>query len=277
MENILFEMNTSVFVDNYKATAPVSCIENAALCIRGLNVAIQGKPILKDVSFDVPPKSITCIIGPSGCGKTTLLRSLNRMHDYTAGMKVTGQVTIDGNDIYAPGVDVAALRRRMGLLAQRPTVLPMSVFGNVAYGPKLYGVKRGELLRAIVERNLKAVGLWEEVHDRLHSPAGILSVGQQQRLCLARALAVQPAIILGDEATSALDPLATRTIEELLLRLKQQLSIVLVTHTLRQARRIADHVVFMYMGEMVESGSAQQVFSNPVHDLTREFVGGSIG
>lgn len=240
-------------------------------------MSIRGNPILTDVTFDVPQRSITCIIGPSGCGKTTLLRSLNRLHDHTAGIRVAGRVTIDGSDIYAPGVDVASLRRRMGLLAQRPTVLPMSVFENVAYGPRIYGVNQKALVHAIVERNLKAVGLWNEVFERLHSPAGHLSVGQQQRLCLARALAVQPAIILGDEATSALDPLSTQTIEELLVRLKQQLSIILVTHTLRQARRIADYAVFMYMGRMVEAGPANQIFNQPQHELTKKFVAGSIG
>ena len=264
-------------VDHFHQQNPSQLAEGSALRIDGLNVSIRGNPILTDVSFDVPQRSITCIIGPSGCGKTTLLRSLNRLHDHTAGITVTGRVTIDGKDIYAPGVDVASLRRRMGLLAQRPTVLPMSVFENVAYGPRLYGVNQKVLIHAIVERNLKAVGLWNEVHERLHSPAGHLSVGQQQRLCLARALAVQPAIILGDEATSALDPLSTLTIEELLVRLKQQLSIILVTHTLRQARRIADYVVFMYMGRMVEAGPANQIFNQPAHELTKKFVAGSIG
>jgi len=270
-------MNQIASVVPEKVTSPAVSQVEPALRISRLNVSIHGKPILKEVSFDIPQKSITCIIGPSGCGKTTLLRSLNRLHDYTAGVKVTGQITIGENDIYAPGVDVAALRRRMGLLAQQPTVLPMSVAGNVGYGPKLYGVKRNRLLQTIIERNLKAVGLWDEVHNRLHTPAGVLSVGQQQRLCLARALAVQPSIILGDEVTSALDPMATSTIEELFIRLKQQLSIVLVTHTLRQARRIADFVVFMYMGELIEAGPAEQIFGNPQHELTRMFVAGSIG
>ncbi|MCX6221197.1 MAG: phosphate ABC transporter ATP-binding protein [Bacteroidia bacterium] len=240
-----------------------------------LNVSIQDKQILKDINLQIPEKSITCIIGPSGCGKTTLLRSLNRLHDDNADINITGSVLVDNEDIYGKNVEVTHIRKKMGLLAQRPTVLPMSIFENVAYGPRIHGIRDKRKLYGIVKNQLEAVGLWEEVKDRLKSPAIRLSIGQQQRLCLARGLAVSPEIILGDEATSALDPIATTKIEQLFVSLKKEYSIVLVTHTLRQARRIADYVAFMYMGELIEFGSATEIFTNPKHQLTRDYIGGS--
>jgi phosphate transport system ATP-binding protein len=245
------------------------------LSVRNLNVYIHGKHILKDINLSIPEKKITCIIGPSGCGKTTLLRSLNRLHDDSSEVKVEGQVFVGDEDIYAKNVEVTHIRKKMGLLAQRPTVLPMSIFDNVAYGPRLYGIRRRRKLYEIVKHQLQAVGLWEEVKDRLKTPAVRLSIGQQQRLCLARGLAVEPEFILGDEATSALDPLSTTKIEEMFLTLKEKYSIVLVTHTLRQAKRISDYIAFMYMGELIEFGPASEVFSNPKHKLTREYLDGS--
>jgi len=245
------------------------------LSVKSLNVYIHGKLILKDINLSIPEKKITCIIGPSGCGKTTLLRSLNRLHDDSTEVKVDGQVFVGDEDIYAKNVEVTHIRKKMGLLAQRPTVLPMSIFDNVAYGPRLYGTRRRRKLYEIVKHQLQAVGLWEEVKDRLKSPAVRLSIGQQQRLCLARGLAVEPEFILGDEATSALDPLSTTKIEELFLTLKEKYSIVLVTHTLRQAKRISDYIAFMYMGELIEFGPVNEIFSNPKHKLTREYLNGS--
>jgi phosphate transport system ATP-binding protein len=245
------------------------------LTVKNLDVHIHGKHILKNINLVIPEKKITCIIGPSGCGKTTLLRSLNRLHDDATEVKVEGQVFIGDEDIYAKNVEVTHIRKKMGLLAQRPTVLPMSIFDNVAYGPKLYGIRRRRQLYQVVKHQLQAVGLWEEVKDRLKTPAVRLSIGQQQRLCLARGLAVEPEFILGDEATSALDPLSTTKIEEMFLTLREKYSIVLVTHTLRQAKRISDYIAFMYLGELVEFGPAAEVFSNPKHKLTRDYLDGS--
>jgi phosphate transport system ATP-binding protein len=250
-------------------------IANASLTTRDLNVYIQGKHILKSINMAIPEKSITCIIGPSGCGKTTLLRSFNRLHDDSADVRVTGSVIIDGEDIYAKEVEVTHIRKKMGLLAQQPTVLPMSVFENVAYGPKLYGVKRRRKLYEIVKHRLESVGLWDEVKDRLKAPAVGLSIGQQQRLCLARGLAVEPEIILGDEATSSLDPISTARIEAMFLSLKEEYSIVLVTHILRQAKRIADYIAFMYMGELVEFGSREEILNHPKEILTKGYLDGS--
>lgn len=256
-----------------KATTPLMI--KPLLTVKDLNVYIQEKHILKDINLSIPDKSITCIIGPSGCGKTTLLRSFNRLHDDSTEVEVTGSVLIDNEDIYGRKVEVTHIRKKMGLLAQRPTVLPMSIFDNVAYGPRIYGTKNRRDLYTIVKHHLESVGLWEEVKDRLKTPAVKLSIGQQQRLCLARGLAVEPEIILGDEATSALDPISSGKIEELFLKLKEKYSIVLVTHTLRQARRIADYVAFMYLGELIEFGAAEEVFNHPRQKLTRDYLEGS--
>jgi phosphate transport system ATP-binding protein len=240
-----------------------------------LNVYIQGNHVLKDVNLVIPDKSITCIIGPSGCGKTTLLRTFNRMHDESADVRVEGKLFLDGQDIYAPGVEPTEVRRKMGLLAQRPCPLPMSIYENVAYGPRLHRWVTRKERHQMVIRHLQDVGLWDEVKGRIRTPASRLSIGQQQRLCLARGLAVEPEIILGDEATSALDPISTRKIEELFLVLKSKYTIVLVTHTLRQARRIADYVAFMYLGKLVEFGTSEQVFNHPSKKLTQEYISGS--
>lgn len=245
------------------------------LVVENLNVQVQGNHILKDVSLTIPDKSITCIIGPSGCGKTTLLRSFNRMHDENGEFKVTGRVLIDNENIYDNHVEVINVRKKMGLLAQRPCPLPMSIYDNIAYGPRIHGTRKRADLDQKVKHYLEAVGLWDEVKDRLKAPATRLSIGQQQRLCLARGLAVEPEIILGDEATSALDPISSKKIEELFLQLRSRYSIVLVTHTLRQAKRIADYVAFMYMGELIEFGTTEQVFNRPQHQLTKDYISGS--
>jgi phosphate transport system ATP-binding protein len=246
------------------------------ISVRNLNVFYNKQQALKNISLDIPDKKITVIIGPSGCGKTTLLKSFNRLIDIDNGVRVSGDVFVDGENIFAPGVDVTTIRKKMGLLAQKPCPLPMSIFNNVAFGPRIHGVKDKKELTSIVEHYLKESSLWNEVKDRLHEPAANLSIGQQQRLCLARGLAVKPHIILGDEPTSALDPQSSHRIEEKFMTLKTQYTIVIVTHILRQAKRLADYVVFLYYGELIEQGPAEQVFENPQEEKTREYINGTI-
>ncbi|MBQ5997709.1 MAG: phosphate ABC transporter ATP-binding protein [Bacteroidales bacterium] len=246
-----------------------------AIEIRDLNVHIKDAHILKHVNLTIPEKQITCIIGPSGCGKSTLLRTMNRLIDSTEGVRLEGKVLVDGADIIGSGAGITELRRRIGLVSQRPCPLPMSIFDNVAYGCRINKMyKRRKGLIYAVQKNLKAVGLWDEVRGRVRTPASRLSIGQQQRLCLARSLAVEPQYILADEATSALDPVSSKTVEDLFVALKRDYTIVMVTHTLHQALRIADNVVFMYLGEIVEAGPAAQVFHNPQQELTRNYLSG---
>ncbi len=246
------------------------------LCVQDFSVWYGERQVLRNVSLAIPDRQITVIIGPSGCGKSTLLRGMNRLLELTHDVRIEGAVLVDGENIYDPGMEVTHIRRKMGLLSQRPQVLPMSIYDNVAYGPRLHGERHRRRLDEIVEKHLRVASLWDEVRDRLHSPATGLSIGQQQRLCLARGLAVGPEIILGDEPTSALDPHSSQNVEQRLLELKQDYTIVVVTHILRQARRIADHVVFLYLGEVVESGPMQEVFRNPREKLTREYIEGVI-
>ena len=244
--------------------------------VQNLNVYIKGNHILKDVNITLPEKQITCIIGPSGCGKTTLLRTLNRLIDNVEGVKLTGKVLVDGQDIIGAETEITELRRKIGLVSQRPCPLPMSIFDNVAYGCRINQMfKRRKQLILHVQKNLRAVGLLEEIKGRMRTPATRLSIGQQQRLCLARSLAVRPEYILADEATSALDPISSKTVENLFVSLKKQYSIIMVTHTLHQALRIADNVVFMYLGEVVETGSADQVFNHPQKELTQKYLSGA--
>ncbi|HEY4789301.1 MAG TPA: phosphate ABC transporter ATP-binding protein [Bacteroidales bacterium] len=247
---------------------------NPHISVRNLNVHLQQNHVLKNINLDIPNKAITCIIGPSGCGKTTLLKTFNRLLEQTPEVKIEGQVLVDGQNIHDKNVEIINIRKKMGLLSQRPCPLPMSIFDNIAYGPKIHGNRNKRELTRIVEGYLKAAGLWDEVKDRLHTPANRLSIGQQQRLCLARGLAVEPEIILGDEATSALDPISSKKIEELFVELKNKYSIVLVTHTLRQAKRIADYIIFMYLGEVIEAGPADEIFNHPQKDLTSEYISG---
>ena len=244
--------------------------------VKNLNVHIKGNHILKNVNVELPEKQITCIIGPSGCGKSTLLRTLNRLIDTTEGVQLDGQVLVGGQDILANEADVTELRRKIGLVSQRPCPLPMSIFDNVAYGCRINKMfPKRRMLIYQVQKNLKAVGLWDEIKARVRTPASRLSIGQQQRLCLARSLAVEPEYILADEATSALDPISAKTVEDLFVSLKERYSIIMVTHTLRQALRIADHVVFMYLGEIIEQGPADQVFHHPRHELTQKYLNGA--
>jgi phosphate transport system ATP-binding protein len=246
--------------------------------IQDLNVWYTSHHALKDITADIPARGITAIIGPSGCGKSTLLKSLNRLLEETEGTRISGRVLLDGEDIYRPGVDVTEVRTRVGLLAPKPFPLPMSIYDNVAYGPRIHQRRNGNgRMQRVVERHLQEAGLWEEVQDRLQAPASRLSTGQQQRLCLARALAVEPEALLCDEPTSALDPISAQRIEAQLVALKQRMTIVVVTHLLRQARRLADHVVFLWMGELVETGPAVQIFNTPRDKRTRAYLAGDIG
>lgn len=251
-------------------------MENNSLTVRGLNVKIEGEHILKNVNVSFPSRRITCIVGPSGCGKSTLLRCLNRLTETIDKVEISGSILIGGQDlIQARDAELLELRRRVGLVPQRPCPLPMSIFDNVAYGCRIHGMHRNKAEMAeTVERYLTEVGLWDEVKDRLKKPAAHLSLGQQQRLCLARSLAVEPEFILADEATSALDPVSSKTVEDLFVRLKENYTIIMVTHTLRQALRIADNAVFLYMGEVIESGEASRVFRDPAEELTRNYLAG---
>jgi len=246
------------------------------ISVQNLNVYFGKQHVLKDITVDIPDKKITAIIGPSGCGKTTLLKSFNRLIDTMDGVKVEGRILVDGQDIFDPNADVTHVRKKMGLLLQKPYPLPMSIYDNIAYGPRIHGIRNRKELNRIVEYYLKQTSLWDEVKDRLHQPASRLSVGQQQRLCLARGLAIQPEIILGDEPTSSLDPRSSQRIEERFLELKKEYTVVLVTHILRQAKRLADYVVFLYLGELIEHGPAELLFGNPQQELTKEYMGGVI-
>jgi phosphate transport system ATP-binding protein len=242
--------------------------------IRDLNIAYGSQQAVRNVSVDIPSRQVTAIIGPSGCGKTTVLRSICRLVELTEGARVWGEILFDGQNVYGPDVDVTEIRKRIGLLAQRPFPLPMSIYDNVAYGPRLHAMAKRGGIDTLVEKELRAAGLWDEVKDRLNEPASSLSIGQQQRLCLARGLAVEPEVLLCDEVTSSLDPLSAQRIESRLVELKADYSIVLVTHILRQARRLADYVIFMYMGELVEHGPAERIFDRPQQARTRAYLAG---
>jgi len=246
------------------------------ITVRDLSVHYNGRPALDNVTVQIPDRQITVVIGPSGCGKTTFLRCLNRLIDTTDGARVSGEVLIDGENIYAPGADVISLRKKMGLLSQKPQALPMSIYDNVAYGPRLHGTHGRRELDRIVTEHLKVSSLWDEVHDRLRAPASQLSVGQQQRLCLARGLAVEPEVLLCDEPTASLDPVSAQRIEQRFVELKSEYTIVVVTHILRQARRLADYVLFFYLGELVEHGPAERLFNDARDERTRAYLSGVI-
>lgn len=256
-------------------TPSIDLVESSTISvmnIRNLNVSSKGVPILKNIDLDIPKNKITVLLGPSGCGKTTLLKCMNRLTDLYADLKLNGSILIDGKDILNEKNDVTAIRQKMGLVMQRPYPLPMSIAENITYGLKLKGIKNKSVLQDKVEKHLKEVALWDEVKDRLNSSAQWLSIGQQQRLCLARGLAVAPEMILADEPTSALDPISSRVIEEQFLKLKDDYSVIIVTHILRQAKRLADYVVFMYYGEIIEEGPANEIFENPQTDILKEYL-----
>ena len=232
---------------------------------------------LNNVCINIPEKSITAFIGPSGCGKSTFLKTLNRMNDLIPSVKITGDVLYDGNDIFSKDIDVNELRKEVGMVFQKPNPFPMSIYDNVAYGPRTHGIKNKIQLDEIVERALKDAALWDEVKDRLHKNALGLSGGQQQRLCIARALAVEPKVLLMDEPTSALDPISTSHIEDLVLELKKKYTIVMVTHNMQQALRVSDYTAFFLLGELVEFGKTDEIFNTPKQQKTEDYITGRFG
>ena len=246
--------------------------------VKNLNSWFGSKQALKDINFDVKENTVTALIGPSGCGKTTLIRCLNRMNEMTSSATVKGSVYLDDIDIYASNVDPVIIKRRMGMVFQKPNPFPtMSIYDNVAAGLKLNGVRNKALIREIVEESLKGAVLWDEVKDELGKPGLSLSGGQQQRLCIARALAMQPEVLLMDEPTSALDPIASAKIEELMNELRKELTVIIVTHNMQQAARVSDYTAFMYLGELVEYGPTKQIFENPQKELTERYISGKFG
>lgn len=247
------------------------------LQVKDLDLWYGAHQALHSVSMDIPEKSITAFIGPSGCGKSTFLKTLNRMNDLVPGVKITGEVRYRDEDIYAPGTDVCRLRREIGMVFQKPNPFPMSVYDNIAYGPRTHGIRSKARLDELVERSLRGAAIWDEVKDRLKKNALGLSGGQQQRLCIARALAVEPAVLLMDEPTSALDPISTSRIEELTMELKERYTIVIVTHNMQQAVRISDRTAFFLLGELVEYGATEQVFSAPAEKRTEDYITGRFG
>ena len=246
--------------------------------IKNLNSWFGTKPALKNITLDIRENTVTALIGPSGCGKTTLIRCLNRMNEMTPGAVVKGQVYLDGEDIYGKVVDPVIIKRRIGMVFQKPNPFPtMSIYDNVAAGLKLNGVRDKKLIKEIVEESLKSAALWDEVKNELDKPGIGISGGQQQRLCIARALAMQPEVLLMDEPTSALDPIAASKIEELMNDLKKDLTIITVTHNMQQAARVSDYTAFMYLGELIEYGPTKQIFENPQKELTERYISGKFG
>ena len=247
------------------------------LAARHLDLYYGDLHALKDVSLDILPRSITAIIGPSGCGKSTLLRTFNRMNDLVSGARVEGEVTLDGEDIYAPGRSLVRLRQRVGMVFQRPNPFPLSVRDNVLFGPRAHGIATADQLEELLEKSLRGAGLWESVAGKLHAPALDLSIGEQQQLCIARLLAVEPEVILLDEPCSALDPYSTLHIEELMRRLSHTYTILIVTHNMQQAARASDRSVFMLLGELIEEGPTEQIFSTPKNERTEQYITGRFG
>ena len=249
----------------------------AILSAHDLNLWYGAHQALHNISIDIPEKSITALIGPSGCGKSTFLKTLNRMNDLVGGVKITGEVTYEGENIYAPSVDVNELRKSIGMVFQKPNPFPMSIYDNIAYGPRTHGIRNKAKLDDIVEKSLRGAAIWDEVKDRLKKNALGLSGGQQQRLCIARALAVEPKVLLMDEPTSALDPISTSKIEDLATQLREQYTIVIVTHNMQQAVRISDTTAFFLLGELVEYGQTEQMFSQPQDKRTEDYITGRFG
>lgn len=245
--------------------------------IRKLSLKYGEKLALQDISLDIPKHQVTAFIGPSGCGKTTLLRCLNRMNDLIDGVTVSGTIRIGGLDIHDPAMEITELRKRVGMVFQKSNPFPKTIYDNVAYGPRILGIRGQSTLNEIVERSLRAAALWNEVQDRLRSSALGLSGGQQQRLCIARAIAVEPEILLMDEPCSALDPIATGKIEELMADLKQQYTIVIVTHNMQQAARVSDYTAFLYLGQLVEYDLTKQLFVKPSKKQTEDYITGRFG
>ena len=250
---------------------------NPIMTVKDLCLWYGNHQALKNITIDIPEKSITALIGPSGCGKSTFLKTLNRMNDLVPDVKITGDVCYRDEDIFDPAQDVSELRREVGMVFQKPNPFPMSIYDNIAYGPRTHGIKNRAQLDEIVEKSLRGAAIWDEVKDRLQKNALGLSGGQQQRLCIARAIAVEPAVLLMDEPTSALDPISTSKIEELAMQLKERYTIVIVTHNMQQAVRISDRTAFFLLGELVEYGATEQVFSAPAEKRTEDYITGRFG
>ena len=250
---------------------------NPIINVKNLSLWYGQTKALKSISMEIPEKSITALIGPSGCGKSTFLKTLDRMNDLVPGVRIEGEVQYNGQNIFAPQVDVNELRRQVGMVFQKPNPFPMSIYDNIAYGPRTHGVRKKEELDEIVERSLRGAAIWDEVKDRLKKSALGLSGGQQQRLCIARALAVEPEVLLMDEPTSALDPISTSRIEELAMELKKDYTIVMVTHNMQQAARISDKTAFFLLGDMVEFGPTEKIFSMPQDRRTEDYITGRFG
>ena len=251
--------------------------ENTILSVKGLDLWYGQTQALKDVSVDIPEKQVTALIGPSGCGKSTFLKTLNRMNDLVEGIRIEGEINYGGQNIYDPGVDTTWLRKQIGMVFQKANPFPMSIYDNVAYGPRTHGIKSKSKLDDIVEKSLQGAAIWDEVKDRLKKSALGLSGGQQQRLCIARALAVKPDVLLMDESTSALDPISTSKIEDLAAELKKDYTIIMVTHNMQQAARISDKTAFFLLGELVEFGDTEQMFSMPKNKKTEDYITGRFG
>jgi len=251
--------------------------DNTVIATRDLNLWYNEKHALQNVSMKFPKNKVTALIGPSGCGKSTLLRCFNRLNDLIDHVKITGAITLDNEDIHGPSTDVVMLRKKVGMVFQKPNPFPKSIYDNIAYGPRVHGVKDKADLDKIVEQSLRHAALWEEVKDRLNDSALGLSGGQQQRLCIARTLAVNPEVILMDEPCSALDPIATAKIENLVDMLKKDYTVIIVTHNMQQAARVSDYTGFMYLGKLIECGRTEQIFEHPKEELTENYITGRFG
>ena len=247
------------------------------ICVRGLNLYYGSNHALKNINMDIPAGAVTAFIGPSGCGKSTFLKTLNRMNDLVPGVRIEGEVLLDGQEIYGPNVDTIALRQKVGMVFQQPNPFPMSIYDNVAYGPRVHGIRNKASRDEIVEESLRGAAIFDEVKDRLKKSALGLSGGQQQRLCIARALAVQPEVLLMDEPTSALDPISTAKIEDLMESLKKKYTVVVVTHNMQQATRVSDYTAFFLLGDLIEFGETKQVFSYPRQKKTEDYITGRFG
>jgi phosphate transport system ATP-binding protein len=275
--DLLMREDASMATVVFPRREEVTALPQPKISTRNLNVYYGNFHAIRDVNLDILPNHITALIGPSGCGKSTFLRCLNRMNDLIEGARVEGSVMLDGQDVNDPRTDVVALRRRVGMVFQRPNPFPMSIYDNVAYGPRIHGIRRRSVLNEIVERSLRQAALWDEVKDKLRQSALALSGGEQQRLCIARVLAVQPEVLLMDEPASALDPTATFRIEELMQELKSRYTIVIVTHNMQQAARVSQYTGFFYKGELYEFGETAKIFTNPERRETEDYIRGRFG
>lgn len=278
MRNPEISQNPTSFSREHTKTVGDVFVEKARIQCRDVNVYYGSKHAIQNVSLDVADNEVIALIGPSGCGKSTFLRCLNRMNDTILGCKVSGEIKLDGQDIYAEGLDVVPLRAQVGMVFQKPNPFPKSIFENVAYGPRIHGLAASKLeLEEIVERSLRRAGLWDEVKDYLHHPGTGLSGGQQQRLCIARTIAVSPEVILMDEPCSALDPIATARIEQLIDELREHYTIAIVTHSMQQAARVSQRTAYFHLGKLIEVGGTAQIFTNPRHQLTEDYITGRFG